>query len=491
MKKPVWHNEAKGNAREEFIRFSAGRDLLSLLGADEILVPYDIWTNQAYAIGLHKIGVFSQSQLNSILRTLSQLEEQWREGKWKPDPALEDVHINIESHLSERCGEELGGRLHSGRSRNDQVAVDMKLYARDKILNFCSEINFLLNSVIDHACEHINSPMPGYTHHRKATITTWGHWCASYCQGLLRDANRLMDIYSRINTCPLGAAAAYGTTWPLDRKLIAELLAFPSVQENTLDAVRSRGEAESEIVHALAMLLKRLAGISQDLILFSTEEFGFISLPHDFTTGSSIMPQKRNPDFAEAIKGKASVVMGFATSLLTLDGPNLSGYNKDVQWSKYLFMDAVRETSGAVSLLADVFHGMAVHRDKMETAAKTGFLNAVDLADHLARTRQLPFRTTYQVLSQAVGMAKEKQFTLHELNRLLEKNAIKLLTPKEFEGLNDPIACVKARDHIGGPKPSRVKSHLNTMSRKSASIDKWILKETQRIQTAKERCQNE
>jgi argininosuccinate lyase len=488
VKKPIWHSSKKGTARTEFVKFSAGRDVLPLPGADEILVPYDIWTNQAHAIGLHRIDVFSAPQLQKILQALTKLETEWTRGSWKLDPALEDVHINIESYISETCGEELGGRLHSGRSRNDQVAADMKLYARDVVLNFANEIHELLKSLLAHAHEHIKAPMPGYTHHRKATITTWGHWCASYCQALLRDADRLMSIYARINTCPLGAAAAYGTTWPLDRKLVAELLAFDSVQENTLDAVRNRGEAEAEITHALFMLMKRLAGISQDLILFSTDEFGYLSLPQDFTTGSSIMPQKRNPDFAEAIKGKAYVLLGYVTSLLAIDGSNLSGYNKDVQWSKYLFMDAVREASGAATLLANVFQGMNVHRNRMENAAQNGFLNAVDLADHLARTRSLPFRTTYHLLSDAVGSAQQNHFTFDEINQLLSKHKITRFTDKEFASLQNPNECVNARNHIGGPKPKHVKNHLMTISRKNVTFKKWIEKENEKIVNSKKRC---
>lgn len=488
MKKPIWHSQSKGSAREEFVAFSAGRDVMPLCEADAELVPYDLWTNRAHAIGLARIGVYNSPQLKKILDALSKLEKEWRAGTWRLDAALEDVHINIEAFVSEQCGEAVGGKLHSGRSRNDQVATDMKLFARDRLLDFLDEIAGLLDALANHALQHVDAVMPGYTHHRKATIASWGHWVASYAQGALRDAGRLTDIYKRMNVCPLGAAAAYGTTWSLDRKLVADLLAFDGVQENALDAVSSRGEAEAEIVQGLAFLFKRLSGLSQDLILFSTEEFGYLKLPSDFTTGSSIMPQKRNPDFAEAIKGKTHALLGYGASLLSMNSCNLAGYNKDIQWSKYLFMDAAREAKGAAALLTNVIRGIEVRRDAMEAAACRGFLNAVDIADHLARSRELPFRTAYSVLSDAVGRCKESAFSFDELNHVLRDHDIEPLSEKEFGQMSDPQCCLKARDHIGSPNPKHVKSHLKGLNRKTDSLRRWIESERKRIGLAQKRC---
>ena len=488
MEKPVWFSESKGNPREEFVAFSAGRDVVSLPEADDALIPYDLWTNRAHAIGLQAIGVYTKSECQKIIKALNRIESEWEKGQWRLDPKLEDVHINIESRISKICGEKIGGRLHSGRSRNDQVAADMKLYAREAALSFVRESLALLQSLMDHALDNVDSVMPGYTHHRKATMASWGHWCASYAQGVLRDIQRFVDLYKRINTCPLGAAASYGTTWPLDRKLTAELLAFDAVQENTLDAVASRGEAEAEIIQAAAFLLKRLSGFSQDIILFSTDEFGFLTLPSDFTTGSSIMPQKRNPDFAEAIKGKSHVVMGMAQSLMSIDGSNLSGYNKDVQWSKYLFMDAVREAGGAADILSNVVKSIKVNHDVMQQAAQTGFLNAVDIADFLARTRDLPFRKTYTVLSEAVGKSSEKYFTLDELNGVLKNNKVKLLSEAEFKKLSDPIQCLLSRDHLGSPNPKQLKRHIGSLKRKTETVKRWLNDRTGQIKAARKRC---
>ncbi len=488
MKQPVWISRTKGTPRAEFVTFSAGRDVVSIPEADAVLVPYDLWTNRAYAIGLQKIGVYSQSECRKILKAFNRLESEWQAGTWRLDPNLEDVHINLESWLSGQCGEDLGGRIHSGRSRNDQVATDMKLYTRDVILDFIDECLGLVFVLLTHGAEQGGTVMPGYTHHRKATITSWGHWCVAYAQGVLRDTQRFADLFQRVNICPLGAAASYGTTWPLDRPLLSDLLGFDSVQENTLDAVASRGEAEAETAYCAACLLKRLACLSQDLILFSTEEFGFLSLPADFTTGSSIMPQKRNPDFAEAIKGKAHVVNGMAQALLSIDGSNLSGYNKDVQWSKYLFMDAVREASGAARILTSVFGGITVHKRIMEEAARTGFLNAVDIADYLARSRRLPFRKTYQLLSDAVGASSTRQFLRGELNRILKNGQVEPLTEEEFNRLNDPRLCLSAREHVGSPSPMQVKEQVRNLKRKATALQRWAETRRQAIQSARKRC---
>lgn len=488
MSKPIWHSAKKGAAREEFVAFAAGRDVVPITEADAVLIPYDLWTNRAHAIGLQKIDLFSQKELASVIKALNQLEGLHDKGQWRLDPKLEDVHINIEAYVSQQCGEEVGGKLHSGRSRNDQVANDMKLLARDTVLEFMGECLQLVSSLLEHAALHTEAVMPGYTHHRKATLTSWGHYCASYAQGLLRDAERWQALLNRINTCPLGAAASYGTTWPLDRDLTADLMAYDRAQENTLDAVMSRGEAETEIVQAAALMLKRLSTVSQDLILFSTDEFGFLKLPSDFTTGSSIMPQKRNPDFAEAIKGKANLVFGFAQSLLAMNGCNFSGYNKDVQWSKYVFLDAVRESSGACRILADVFKGLLVNAERMEQTARSGFLNAVDIADHLARSRELAFRKTYRLISDAVGLSKDGVFALDGLNSLLAKGNIRELTTDEFENLNNPRTCLLSRNHVGSPHPRQVKKSVAAMQKQASKLEQWRQGKIQYIQDKREQC---
>lgn len=487
---PVWQNPAKGTPRASFVAFSAGRDVVGLPESDSALVPYDIWTNRAHAMGLRMIGVYEQNELKQVSKALRELETLWNKGEWELDSTLEDVHTNIEAFITERCGAEIGGKLHTGRSRNDQVATDMKLLARDALLGLIDETSRLASHLCKLGSKHKETVMPGYTHHRKATITTWGHWCAAYAQGFLRDAERFADILKRINTCPLGAAASYGTTWPLDRDYVANLLAFEAPQDNTLDAVSSRGEAECEIMQAASLLMKRLSQLSQDLILFSTEEFGYLSLPGDFTTGSSIMPQKRNPDFAEAVKGKAHVVFGCANTLLSMNSGNLAGYNKDVQWSKYVFLDGLRECSGAAGILTDVMRGLEVDERKMLEASTRGFLNAVDIADYLAKNRDLPFRATYQLLSEAVGISKSQGLSRDQLNALLEQHEIRPLTAIEFHALHNPKRCMRQRDHVGSPHPRRVRDSTQRMDKQVKSLNQFcetMRKEIKKMQTRCER----
>jgi argininosuccinate lyase len=365
----------------------------------------------------------------------------------------------------------------------------MKLYAREALLQFAEEVQSIITSINQHAKLNVKTVMPGYTHHRKATVTSWGHWCASYSQGLLRDAQRLVSLYPRLNTCPLGAAASYGTTWDLQRLKVAKWLGFDTLQENTLDAVVSRGESEADMAFALSMLLKRLSVISQDIILFSTDEFGYFKLPTEMTTGSSIMPQKRNPDFAEAIKGKFHVVQGYANSLLSMNAGNQSGYNKDVQWSKYVFMDAVRESFGAASMLVTVFDQLKTNKEIMKQAAERGFLNAVDFADFLAASRDIPFRKTYTILSEAVGKAQSDRFDFGEMNAVLEGHSIQPLNKDEFNKLSDPMQCLLSRPHAGSPNPDQVLAHLKQLNGENQNLNKWINQTRRSLLQAKRRCE--
>lgn len=489
LKKPVWQSDAKGTPDSAFVSFAAGRDVVGLPPADRVLVPYDIWTNQAHARGLYEIQVYSLKELQSLMMAFNRLEDAFQSGKWKLDPKLEDVHINIEAYINKTCGSDIGGRLHTGRSRNDQVATDMKLYAREVLLQFAEEVHTLIASINRHAKINAKTVMPGYTHHRKATVTSWGHWCASYSQGLMRDAQRLVSLYHRLNISPLGAAASYGTTWDLQRLKVAKWLGFDGLQENTLDAIVSRGETEADLAFALSMLLKRLSVISQDIILFSTEEFGYFKLPTEMTTGSSIMPQKRNPDFAEAIKGKFHVVQGFANSLLTMNAGNQSGYNKDVQWSKYVFLDAVRESFGAASMLVNVFDQLNTNKQVMKQAAERGFLNAVDFADFLAASRDIAFRKTYTILSEAVGKAQSDRFEFNEMNEILDSHSIVPLSRDEFNNLNDPMKCLLSRPHAGSPNPEQVLKHIKQLNSENQNLKKWINQTRRKLLQAKRRCE--
>ena len=482
MSRAVWATEGKGTAEERMVALSAGRDVMGLPAADALLIPYDLWTNRAQAIMLGEIGVFDKSEVRSLLSALADIEERFERGEWRLDPVLEDVHMCVESEVSRIVGEEIGGRLHSGRSRNDQSATDIRLFLRDAVLALAGEWLVLLRAVLVHAENHLETVMPGFTHHRPATITTWAHWCASYAVGLVRDIERLRDTYPRLNRSPLGGAASYGTTWEIRCERTAELLGFSGVEANTLDAVESRGEFEADVVVACGQFLRRAARISQDLILFSMPAFSFVNLPKAWTTGSSIMPQKRNPDLLEVIKGKATVVMGYAQSLLSANLGNLSGYNRDTQWTKFVLMDAVREVSGVADGLAGLIEGLEIRTESMREATTRGFIEAVDLADMLARDRRLPFRTAYRIVSDVVGACEDEgRFVLDRVNAVLQGAGHAPMSESQFAAVTDPSVNLRRRTQAGGPHPDRVREVLQSQSQEAEKLRLCLEEETQRL----------
>ena len=294
----VWGSNLKKTPNEQNILFCAGRDVQPLPMADELLLPYDIWTNRAHCIMLHKQGLIPPASLSSILEGLYKLETLVAAGNFSLDPAKEDVHINVEAFVTENQGTEAGGRMHIGRSRNDQSACDMRLYLRDVSLSLFDSVKNLAASLLVQAEKYAESVMPGFTHYQPAMVTTWGHWLCAYVQGLCRDLERLAFAISLVNRNPLGAAAAFGTSWPIDRQLTTELLAFEKIDTNTLDCIVSRWENEAQLAHSGSMLMNHLSIMSQDLIFLSHPYSGLLQIDDDYLTGSSIMPQKKNPDFA-------------------------------------------------------------------------------------------------------------------------------------------------------------------------------------------------
>ena len=351
----IWGSHLKNQPDEQNVLFCAGRDVQELPMADELLLPYDIWTNRAHCIMLERQGLIPTASLAKILTGLSQLEKLVETGEFSLDPAKEDVHINVEAFVTEKQGADAGGRMHIGRSRNDQSACDMRLYLRSVGLTLFDSVKNMAESLLAQAEEHTESVMPGFTHYQPAMVTTWGHWLCSYVQGLCRDLERISFSISLINRNPLGAAAAFGTSWPIDRKLTTELLAFAKVDSNTLDCIVSRWENEAQLAHTGAMLMNHLSIVSQDLIFLSHPYSRLLQLDDNYVTGSSIMPQKKNPDFAEVIKSKASLAHGFLSSLLGIQKGSLSGYNRDTQVTKYLIMDLIRECEAAPVILQGVF----------------------------------------------------------------------------------------------------------------------------------------
>ncbi len=469
---PIWAKRMGEGPDPAALAYCAGRDVVGREAADARLIPWDIWTNRAHVLMLAEGGMIPHADAAKIAQALDALEADYLAGRYQLDPGLEDVHINVETAVTERIGADAGGKIHTARSRNDQSATDMRLWMRDECLNLLSDVHQLISVLLDQAAENRERIIPGYTHAQPAALTTWAHWLTNWAQALIRDADRLLGVYNRIDQCPLGAAAAFGTTWPIDRERTARALGFATVQENTLDCVTSRWEMEADLGQAISFFMNHLSQMGQDLIAFSTPPGDIIRLPDPYTTGSSIMPQKRNPDFAEVTRARAASVHAMTGSLMDVARGSRSGYNRDTQWTKYWIMDLIDEVRGGPQVFAAVLAGCKFNDTRRDTMIRSGFMNAVDVADHLARTRNAPFRTCYGVLAETVRLSYESgalDFTI--LNeRIAEAGLAPPLTESEIKTLADPLACVFERNHLGAPAPDAVQTMINRLRSAQSEI---------------------
>ncbi len=461
-KRQIWGNHLAAPPDQLMVRFCAGRDVAPLPMADAALLPFDLWTNRAHAIMLQRQGILDAPLLRKQLDALGAVEEDAQAGRFVLLPELEDVHVNVERAVAERAGAEAGGRLHTARSRNDQVVCDCRLYLRGMLLEFGEALAGLSGALLDQAAEHVDTVMPGFTHHQPAMLTTWGHWLCGYAQGLCRDLERVGQAIVQVNRNPLGAAAAFGTSWPIDREFTAELLGFDRVDANTLDSVASRWEHEANAANVYALAMNHLAVMAQDLILLSHPYWRFVTLADAYVTGSSIMPQKRNPDFAEVIKGKCAWLVGMTAGLLALPKGWMSGYNRDSQMAKYAIMDIVRECQPAPVILQAVFGTLTVNRDAMRAALDTGFLAATDFADATARALGIPFRAAYDVAATAVRLSGSAgRITGEAATQALRQAG---LDPAPAHGvladLADPARILAWRKHTGSPAPESVRAQI-------------------------------
>ncbi|MCX7045441.1 MAG: argininosuccinate lyase [Candidatus Sumerlaeota bacterium] len=456
---PVWRQRMAAGPDTAMLAYCAGRDVVAKPAADERLIPYDLWTNRAHTLMLAKCNLIPKPLAAKILRALDRIENQAARGAFALDPDLEDVHIAIEAAVTRIAGAEAGGRIHTARSRNDQSATDMRLWLREACLRLRGQTLTLIGALISEKREDALLVIPGYTHAQPAALTTWGHWLQCWAQALARDAARLAQAYQRINQSPLGAAASFGATWPIDRRLAARLLGFASVQDNTLDCISSRWEMEADLGQAVAFLMTHLSQMGQDLIAFSTPPGDILRLDDRFTTGSSIMPQKRNPDFAEVTRARAAAAASLAHTLLEVARGSRSGYNRDTQWTKYWIMDLADEAENAPMVFAEAIRTLRFNEPVRRAMIARGFMNAVDVADHLARTRNAPFRACYQILAETVRLSQSQgALDFAALNALIEKSKLGApLNRREIASLSDPQQCVARRRHQGAPSPEALK----------------------------------
>ena len=456
------------------LAYCAGRDVIGREAADARLIPWDIWTNRAHAVMLRETGILPAPLANRLFQALDTIEQAHGAGEFHLNPELEDVHINIEAELTRLAGPEAGGRIHTARSRNDQSATDMRLWLRDRCLNLRQEVASLIAALLDQAERRGEVVIPGYTHAQPAALTTWGHWLLCWAQGFVRDAQRLEGVSQRLDCCPLGAAASFGSSWEIDRRLTAELLGFSAVQENTLDCITTRWEMEADLGQAVAFVMTRLSQMGQDLLAFSTPPGDILRLDDRFTTGSSIMPQKRNPDFAEVTRARAASVQSLAHTLMEVARGARSGYNRDTQWTKYWIMDLMDEAEGAPLVFAAVTETCRFHPAVLETMIARGFMNAVDVADFIARRFQAPFRECYHALAETVRLSYEKgALDFGILNDLLARQGLGgVLSDEEIAALSDPVRLVASRGGEGGCAPEAVAANRRRLAEALEGLEK-------------------
>jgi len=423
---------------------------------DQRLYHYDIQGSRAHARMLEKVGVLSKTELGSILTGLEQIERDIEQGNFQWSVSLEDVHMNIEARLTALIGE-AGKKLHTGRSRNDQVATDLRLYLRDQINAACAELRRLQSGLLDMAERETDTLLPGFTHLQVAMPVTFGHHMLAWFENLQRDRQRLMDCLKRVNVMPLGAAALAGTSFPIDRHYTAELLGFDSPAENSLDAVSDR-DFVIEFCSCAALILTHLSRFSEELILWASAQFAFIDLPDRFCTGSSIMPQKKNPDVPELVRGKSGRVIGHLVGLLTLMKAQPLAYNKDNQEDKEPLFDTVDTILGCLRAFADMVPAIEVKADNMRRAAASGYATATDLADYLVR-KGLAFRDAHEVVGNAVRLGIESKRDLSEMS-LSELQSLSALIESDVFDVLTLEGSVSARNHFGGTAPNQVRAAI-------------------------------
>jgi argininosuccinate lyase len=426
----VWGGELSKDANE----FTAGKDI----ALDAKLVYWDAVASLAHALMLKKIGILSKEEFNRIKKGLLEVIELDKKKKFKLNPELEDVHSNIEFFLSKKCGN-AGKKIHTARSRNDQIATDMVLYMKSELLEVVELVLELCNVIGDKAAE-AKFPMPGYTHSRKAMPTTIMHYLTAYCEMLLSDAKELLKAYELVDKCPLGAGASFGGIIEVDREFVSNLLGFGEPYVNTLNAINSRGKNEYIVASSLSVLMVDLSRIASDLIKFSSEELGFIELPQKFCSGSSIMPQKVNPDVLELVRANSAHLIGLQCELGCLIKGLTSGYNRDVQLSKGAVMDALETTKSSVKIFTSLMQGLKFNPSKMKEAC-SGEIFLADLTSMLVK-KGIPLRDAYLLVKKDEGL--------------------KQLEADEIEEVTDPQKNIEMKKHLGAPGDESMSAKLTS-----------------------------
>ncbi|MCX7966751.1 MAG: argininosuccinate lyase [Syntrophorhabdaceae bacterium] len=455
----LWGGRFKDTTDPLVEKFSAS------INFDWVLYEEDIEGSIAHAEMLEKIGILTRKEKDSIIKALGQIKKEIERGEFKFSSELEDIHMHIESRLIEILGD-TARKLHTGRSRNDQVSLDMRLFLKKKIKEIKAKILNLLKTIIEKAESEKETLMPGYTHMQRAQVVTFAHYILAYYFMLKRDLERLITLERTINTLPLGSGAIAGSNIPLDREFVKEKLGFLNISENSMDTVSDRDFC-LDTVYAMAMIMLHLSRLSEDMIVFSTEEFSFISLPDSLCTGSSLMPHKKNPDSLELIRGKTSRVIGDLISLFTLLKGLPLTYNRDMQEDKEPLFHAIETVSNAVDIARLCIEKMELKKERMEKAVYESYMPAVELTEYLT-LKGIPFREAHAIVGKMVVLCEDKGIKLHEMD-LMDMKGFSTIIEEDVYAFIEPKNIIKNRKTIGSASLyevdrtiEREKGYLNT-----------------------------
>ena len=440
-------------------RFESGpseimEEINASIGFDKQLYAQDIAGSRAHCEMLAETGIIAREDANQILHGLDTILSEIEAGSFEFSRKLEDIHMNIEARLSELIGP-TAGRLHTARSRNDQVATDFKLFVRDTVDQLTQQIADLQRALSEKALKHAATVMPGFTHLQSAQPVTFGHHCLAYVEMLDRDRGRLTDARARANECPLGAAALAGTSFPIDRDMTAGILGFDRISRNSLDAVSDR-DFVLETLAASAICATHLSRLAEELVIWSSAQFKFVTLSDSFTTGSSIMPQKRNPDAAELVRAKSGRIVGALNALLMVMKGLPLAYSKDMQEDKEMTFDALRSLSLSLAAMTGMINDLEPNEERLRAAASAGFATATDLADWLVRVLGMPFRDAHHVTGRLVSMAEERGIDLDALELADMQTVEPAITAEVFDVLSVDNS-VRSRTSAGGTAPENVR----------------------------------
>ena len=455
----------KGRFKKELSKTT--NDFNSSISFDSRMYKEDIEGSIAHATMLGRCGIIKEEEANDIVKGLKGILADIENGTLHIDMEAEDIHTFIEGELTKRIGDN-GKRLHTSRSRNDQVAVDIKLYLKKEVVNVKNLVVGLIKVIADKAEKYSETVMPGYTHLQRAQPITFGHHLLAYGEMLLRDVSRLEDCLKRMDEMPLGSCALAGTTYPIDRTITAELLGFDRITNNSLDGVSDRDYC-IEFASVLSIIMVHLSRFSEEIIMWCSWEFKFIELDDAFSTGSSIMPQKKNPDIAELVRGKSGRVFGDNMTLLTIMKGTALAYNKDMQEDKEAVFGAIDTVKQCLEVFTPMFATMTLRRDNMRKAASRGFINATDCADYLTK-KGVPFRDAYKTVGRLVNQCIKADETLETMT-MRDFAAISNKFGDDVYDALDLRTCVAGRKVIGGPAPQEVTRQIDKIEKFVADVE--------------------